>query len=147
VVLREPRSVRPVAGTAVTDTGPRRGRLADSLIGWNGQLFGDTVDIEFALTNVAICWFTGMSASSARFHYENAHTDTPTASTIVPLGLASFAGDFKSIRWFVDRDHKNVVSWHEYTLGGHYAAHQAPYVLVADLRGSHRDLRADRSDT
>jgi pimeloyl-ACP methyl ester carboxylesterase len=124
--------------------------LADSpagLIGWNGQLFGDAVDIEFALTNLAIYWFTGTSASSARFYYENAHMDAPTEPTTVPIGLAAFAGDFKSIRRFVDRDHKNVVSWHEYDTGGHYAAHQAPDVLVADIRGFFGDLLADRVDT
>jgi pimeloyl-ACP methyl ester carboxylesterase len=120
--------------------------LADSpagLIGWNGQLFGDAVDIEFALTNMAIYWFTGTSASSARFYHENAHADTPAEPTTVPIGLASFAGDFKSIRRFVDRDHKNVVSWHEYATGGHYAAHQAPDVLVADLRRFYSELLAD----
>jgi pimeloyl-ACP methyl ester carboxylesterase len=123
--------------------------LTDSpagLIGWNGQLFGDAVDIEFALTNMAIYWFTGTSASSARFYYENAHTDAAPEPTTVPLGLASFAGDFKSIRRFVDRDHKNVVSWHEYTAESHYAAHHAPDVLVADLRGFYGDLLADRDD-
>jgi hypothetical protein len=36
-----------------------------------------------------------------------------------------------------------VVSWHEYTVGGHYAAHQAPDVLVADLRGFYGDLLAE----
>lgn len=61
----------------------------------------------------------------------------------MPIGLASFAGDVTSIRRFVDRDHKNVVSWHEYTVGGHYAAHQAPDVLVADLRGFYGDLLAE----
>ena len=75
------------------------------------------------------------SASSARFYHENAHADTPSEPATVPLGLASVAGDFASIRRFVDRDHKNVVWWHEYTVGGHYAARQAPDVLVAALRG------------
>jgi hypothetical protein len=70
------------------------------------------------------------------------HADTPAEPATVPLGLASFADGFTSIRRFVDRDHKNVVSWHEYTVGGHYAAHEAPYVLVADLRGFHGDLLA-----
>jgi hypothetical protein len=124
--------------------------LADSpagVIGWNGQLVGDAVDIEFALTNIAIYWFTGTSASSARFYYENAHADTPTEPTTVPNGRASFADDFKSIRRFVDRDHKNVMPWHEYATSGHYAAHQAPDVLVADLRGFYGDLLADRTDT
>jgi hypothetical protein len=91
-------------------------------------------------------WTAG-AASSARFHHENAHADTPSEPTAVPIGLASIAGglaeDLASIRRFVDRDHKNVVSWHEYTVGGHYAARQAPDVLVADLRGFYGDLLAE----
>jgi hypothetical protein len=93
-----------------------------------------------------IYWFTATSASSARFYYENAHMDAPTEPATVPIGLAAFAGGFKSIRRFVDRDHENVVSWHGYVTGGHYAAHQAPDVLVADLRGFFSDLPADRAD-
>ncbi len=104
------------------------------------------LDIEFAITNMAIYWFTGTSASFARLHYENAHADTPseptTESTTVPLGLVSFAGGFRVIRRVVDRDHKNVVSWHEYTVDGHHAAHQAPDVLVADLRGCYAEVLA-----
>jgi hypothetical protein len=124
--------------------------LADSpagLIGWNGQLFGDVVDIEFALMNLTFYWLTGTSASSARLYYENAHVDAPTEPATVPIGLAAFAGDFKSIRRFVDRDHKDVVSWHEYAIGGHYAAHQAPDLLVAGVRGFCGELLADRVDT
>jgi epoxide hydrolase len=62
----------------------------------------------------------------------------------VPTGLAMFAGDFQSIRRFAERDHANIVSWHSYgTAGrpgeqtdaaGHYAAHEATGVLVADIR-------------
>ena len=118
--------------------------LADSpvgLIGWNGQLFGDAVDPDFVLTNLAIYWFTRTSASSARFYYENAHAEHPTEPTTVPIGLASFAGDFQSIRRFVDRDHKNVASWNVYDVGGHYAAHQAPDVLVDDIRQFYGPLR------
>jgi pimeloyl-ACP methyl ester carboxylesterase len=118
--------------------------LADSpagLVGWNGQLFGDAVDPDFVLTNLAIYWFTRTSASSARFYYENAHAESPTEPTTVPIGLASFAGDFQSIRRFADRDHKNIASWHTYDVGGHYAAHQAPAELVADLRQFYGPLR------
>ena len=43
-----------------------------------------------------------------------------------------FAGDFTSVRLFLDRDHENVVSWHGYTVGGHHVAHQAPDVLAGD---------------
>lgn len=112
--------------------------IADSpvgLLGWNGQLL-DGLDPDFVLTNVMIYWLTGTSASSMRFYYEDAHIDEhPAEPTTVPLGLASFAGDFKSIRRFAERDHKAIVSWTEYDRGGHYAAHEAPDLLTADIRG------------
>jgi hypothetical protein len=59
----------------------------------------------------------------------------------VPIGLAQFAGDFQSIRRFVDRDRQNVVSWNVYDRGGHYAAHQAPDLLVDDIRAFFHLLR------
>ncbi|MFL6118132.1 hypothetical protein [Actinophytocola sp.] len=122
-------------------------RLTAGLTGWNGQLFGDAVAVEFALTNFAVYWFTGTSTSSARFYYENAHTDAATEPTTVPTGLAFFAAAVRSFRRFVDRDHKNVVSWYECATSGHYAAHQAPDVLVADLRGFYGDPLVNRTDT
>src|SRR5690606_36523667 len=111
--------------------------LADSpvgLLGWNGQLL-EGLDPDFVLTNVMIYWLTGTSASSMRFYYEDAHAEHPTEPTTVPLGLASFAGDFVSIRRFAERDHKAMVSWNSYDRGGHYAAHDAPDLLAADIAG------------
>jgi hypothetical protein len=43
--------------------------LADSpagLAGWNGQLFGEDVDLDFVLTNITIYWLTRTTASSGR---------------------------------------------------------------------------------
>jgi pimeloyl-ACP methyl ester carboxylesterase len=126
--------------------------LADSpagLLAWNSQLFGDSLDFEFILANVAIYWFTDTAASAVRFYYEDAHAPgQPEGPTTVPTGLAMFAGDFESIRPFAERDHANIVQWHAYgypdTVGapvagaqdaaGHYAAHEATDVLVADIR-------------
>ncbi len=123
--------------------------LADSpagLLAWNGQLFGDSLDAEFVVANVALYWLTGTSGSSIRFYYEDAHAGSapPSGPTTVPTGLAMFAGDFRSIRRFADRDHANIVSWHSYgtppaagtqtDAAGHYAAHEATDVLVADIR-------------
>jgi pimeloyl-ACP methyl ester carboxylesterase len=112
--------------------------LADSpagLLGWNSQLMGEDVDPDFVLTNVAIYWLTGTSASSMRFYYEDAHvTDPPAGPTTVPIGVAGFGNDFRSIRRFAERDHKNLVHWTRYDRGGHYAAHQAPDLLTADIR-------------
>lgn len=118
--------------------------LLDSPVGqlaWNAQLFGDAVDADFILTNVMLYWLTGTAASAARFYYEDAHADHPTSPTTTPTGLAMFAGDFQSIRRFADRDHKNIISWSEYDRGGHYAAHQAPDLLIGDMRKFFRQLR------
>jgi uncharacterized protein (TIGR03086 family) len=122
--------------------------LADSplgLLAWNAQLFGEHLDADFVLANVALYWLTRTGGSSIRFYYEDAHTTAhPEGPTTVPTGLAMFAGDFQSIRRFAERDHANIVSWNSYDTStgsdgprdaaGHYAAHEAPDVLVGDIR-------------
>jgi uncharacterized protein (TIGR03086 family) len=122
--------------------------LADSplgLLAWNAQLFGEHLDAEFVLANVALYWLTRTAGSSIRFYYEDAHNPVrPEGPTTVPTGLAMFAGDFQSIRRFAERDHANIVSWNAYDVAsgsggprdaaGHYAAHEATEVLVADIR-------------
>ncbi|MDQ1681933.1 MAG: epoxide hydrolase [Frankiaceae bacterium] len=123
--------------------------LADSPVGllaWNAQLFGPDLEPEFVIANTAIYWLTGTSASSMRFYWEDAHaSDKPEGPTTVPLGLAMFAGDFQSMRTFAERDHAAIVSWNAYdsngnggegrSVAGHYAAYEAPEVLVGDIRG------------
>ena len=52
----------------------------------------------------------------------------------MPIGLASFANDFRPIRKFAERDFTNIVSWSEFDRGGHWAAHDAPDLLVGDIR-------------
>jgi len=111
--------------------------LADSpagQIGWSGQLFGDALSTDHIITNVAIYWLTNTAASAARFYYENKHAPQPTGPTTAPIGLASFAFDFRPIRKFAERDHANIVSWSEFDRGSHWAAHDAPDLLLADLR-------------
>ncbi|MEV5648367.1 epoxide hydrolase family protein [Nocardia sp. NPDC052254] len=129
--------------------------LSDSplgLLGWNAQLFGESLDPEFVIGNIALYWLTGTAGSSIRFYYENAHaTDQPTEPTTTPTALAMFAGDFQSIRRFAERDHENIVSWNSYDVGavtggqndaaGHYSAHEAPEVLVGDIRRFFAQLR------
>jgi epoxide hydrolase len=118
--------------------------LADSpagQIGWSGQLFGDALSKDHIITNVAIYWLTNTAASAARFYYENKHAEQPTGPTTVPIGLASFAFDFRPIRRFAERDHANIVSWSEFDRGSHWAAHDAPDLLTGDLRSFFRTLR------
>jgi pimeloyl-ACP methyl ester carboxylesterase len=121
--------------------------LADSPAGqlaWIVQLLGG-IDPEVILKNASIYWFTNTAASSARFYYENAHAEPspgdPVGPTTAPLGLASFAWDMRTVRRFADRDHSNIVSWTEYDRGSHWAAHDAPDLLVGDLRQFFRSLR------
>lgn len=111
--------------------------LLDSPVGqlaWNAQLFGDGMDADFILTNVTIYWLTRTAASSARFYYEDAHAEHPTEPTTTPTGVSAFAGDFSGIRRFAERDHTNIVHWSEFDRGGHYGAHQAPDLLIDDMR-------------
>jgi epoxide hydrolase len=118
--------------------------LADSPAGqlaWSGQLFGNALSKDHILTNVAIYWLTNTAASAARFYYENAHATQPTEPTTVPIGLASFAFDFRPIRKFAERDHANIVSWSEFDRGGHWAAHDAPDLLLGDIRQFFRRFR------
>jgi pimeloyl-ACP methyl ester carboxylesterase len=118
--------------------------LADSPAGqlaWSGQLLAESVHPEIVITNAAIYWLTNTAASSARMYYEVAHAALPTEPTTVPLGLAAFAYDFRSIRRFADRDHASIVSWNQYDRGGHWSAHEAPDLLIADLRQFFRRFR------
>jgi epoxide hydrolase len=118
--------------------------LADSPAGqiaWSGQLFGDALSKDHIVTNVAIYWLTNTAASAARFYYENHHATQPTEPTTVPIGLASFAFDFRPIRKFAERDHANIVSWSEFDRGSHWAAHDATDLLLGDLRQFFRRFR------
>ncbi|NJP30725.1 epoxide hydrolase family protein [Micromonospora thermarum] len=120
--------------------------LADSPVGllaWNAQLFDESLDDEFVVANVALYWLTATAASAMRFYWEDAHSgEQPDGPTTVPTALAMFPGDFQSIRRFAERDHANIVRWTAYAadvdgrgdVGGHYAAHEATDVLVADIR-------------
>ena len=111
--------------------------LADSPAGqlaWSGQLFGDALSPDEILTNASIYWLTNTAASAARFYYENKHAEQPSGPTTVPIGLASFAFDFRPIRRFAERDHANIVHWSEFDRGSHWAAHDAPDLLLDDIR-------------
>lgn len=71
------------------------------------------------LTNVAICWFTGMGASSAQLYYEDMHGGTwPAAPSPVPTGVAVFANDV-TIRRYAESAN-TIVHWSEFDRGGHF---------------------------
>jgi pimeloyl-ACP methyl ester carboxylesterase len=126
--------------------------LTDSPAGqlaWNSELFmgfgGESVgavDRDRFLTHVMLYWLTATAGSSAREYYEDARTgagyrDLPNS---VPTGVAVFKNDFHTIRRFAERAN-NIVHWSVFDRGGHFAAMDAPDLLIRDLRGFFRPLR------
>lgn len=100
----------------------------------------DAVDLDLLLTDVTLYWLTCTGASSAHLYYEvRAGGDEPLERTDVPTGIAVFPTD-PTIRRIAQREH-NVVHWSEFTRGGHFAAMEAPDLLVADLRNFFRRFR------
>jgi epoxide hydrolase len=104
------------------------------------ELPEDAVDRDRLLTDVSIYWLTATAGSSARLYYEGAKSwgqaNEPSA---VPTGVAVFPMDI-TIRSIAESQH-NVVHWTEFDRGGHFAAMEAPDLLVADVREFFRPLR------
>ncbi|MDS0140358.1 MULTISPECIES: epoxide hydrolase [unclassified Amycolatopsis] len=98
------------------------------------ELPEDAVDRDLLLTNVMLYWLTGTGGSSANCYYETAHAGAWGASerSPVPTGVAVFPLDL-SIRGALDREH-TIVHWSEFPRGGHFAALEAPDLLVGDVR-------------
>lgn len=112
-------------------------------LAWNAELFfgfegeqAKTFNRERYLTHVSIYWFTASGGSAAEFYLENAVTgagyrELPNS---VPTAVAVFPNDFRSVRTFAERSTTNIVQWTEMPRGGHFAASDAPDLLVEDIR-------------
>jgi epoxide hydrolase len=104
------------------------------------ELPEDAVDRDRLLTDVTIYWLTATAGSSARLYYEGARSwgqaNEPSA---VPTGVAVFPMDI-TIRSIAERQH-NIVHWTEFDRGGHFAAMEAPNLLVDDMRAFFHRLR------
>ena len=104
------------------------------------QLPDEAVDRDQLLTNVSIYWFTRSGASAAQFLYEAAHAVREWgAPAPAPTGFAVF-GEGSLVRRVLDPEHK-VEHWSEFDRGGHFAAMEAPELLVGDVRAFFRGLR------
>jgi epoxide hydrolase len=104
------------------------------------ELPEDAVDRDRLLTDVSIYWLTETAGSSARLYYEGARSwGQANQPSGVPTGVAVFPMDV-TIRPIAEREH-NIVHWSEFDRGGHFAAMEAPGLLVADIREFFRPLR------
>jgi epoxide hydrolase len=99
----------------------------------------DAVDRDRMLTNVMLYWLTGTAGSSANLYYEGKHAGQWPERSEVPTGVAVFAEDI-SIRRYAEQSN-NIVHWSEFDRGGHFAAMEAPDLLVADVREFFRRFR------
>jgi epoxide hydrolase len=97
------------------------------------------IDRDRMLTNVMLYWLTRAGASSAQLYYESMHTSNWPTPSAVPTGVAVFAEDIP-IRRFAERAN-NIVHWSEFDRGGHFAAMEAPDLLVGDVREFFHGLR------
>jgi pimeloyl-ACP methyl ester carboxylesterase len=106
------------------------------------ELPDDAVDRDQLLTNVSIYWLTATAGSSATTYWERFHDPSmwmPKERSTVPTGVAVFTTDV-AIRRFAERS-DTIVHWSEFDRGGHFAAMEAPDLLVGDLRAFFRKLR------
>jgi pimeloyl-ACP methyl ester carboxylesterase len=100
----------------------------------------DAVDRDLILTDVSVYWLTGTAGSAARIYYEGARAwGQARPKSPVPTAVAVFPNDL-TIRPLAERDH-NVVHWAEFSRGGHFAAMEAPDLLVGDVRDFFRQFR------
>ncbi|MGA4848697.1 hypothetical protein ACOBQB_21470 [Streptomyces sp. G5(2025)] len=127
---------------AIQSTRPRT-RIVDKLRDMTSlekELPHEAVDRDTLLTNVTIYWLTGTAASSAAFSHEEAAARGEQEPMSVPLGVAQFTVQDIALR----RDEEkvnNVVRWRDYDRGGHFAALEAPALLLTEIREFFADYR------
>ena len=96
-----------------------------------GTRFSD----DFLLTQASLYWFTNTISSSFRPYYEFGRgLSTPITEVTVPTGVAVFPADLSHPpRQWAQRSY-NVQRFTQMPRGGHFAAHEEPSLLAADLR-------------
>jgi epoxide hydrolase len=120
------------------------GQLAwavDRMADWVHGPLEEALTRDQILTNVMIYWVTGTGGSAARLYYENMHggADWDRQPSSTPVGVAAFAEDI-AIRRYGEQGN-NIVHWSDFDRGGHFAAMEAPDLLVGDVQAFFRGLR------
>jgi pimeloyl-ACP methyl ester carboxylesterase len=115
--------------------------IVDKIHDWVHGPMEQALDRDEILTNVMFYWITGTGGSAARMYYENMHA-TPNwgrPPSRTPVGVAAFAEDI-AIRRYGEQAN-NIIHWSDFDRGGHFAAMEAPDLLVDDVRAFFRKLR------
>jgi len=116
------------------------------LLAWHLEWFDDygehpaAIPADAILANVSLYWLTGTGGASGHLYKEAAaswNKTMPRSET--PTAVVVFPGD-STVRAFAERDH-TVARWTHLHRGGHFAALQAPDLLVRDVQEFFRGLR------
>jgi pimeloyl-ACP methyl ester carboxylesterase len=115
--------------------------IVDKFNDWTHGPLEAAVSRDHILTNVMCYWLTGTAGSAARLYYENMHApaDWGRPPSPTPVGVAAFAEDV-AIRRYGEQGH-TIVHWSDFSRGGHFAALEAPDLLVGDIRAFFAPLR------
>jgi pimeloyl-ACP methyl ester carboxylesterase len=120
--------------------------IVEKLRAWSdcGGDLESAISRDDILANITLYWVTGTANSAARIYLEamRAGQLQPIATRIdVPTGCAIFPKEtVRSPKAWAEQAW-DVRHWTEMPRGGHFAALEAPDLLVPDVRAFYRDLR------
>lgn len=133
--------------------------LADSPVGWlawivekyrawsdcDGDLSKAFSD-DFVLTQASLYWFTRTISTSFRPYYQHGRDQAPPLRRVeVPTAVAVFPHDLvQPPRSWAERTY-DVTRYTRMPRGGHFAAHEEPELLAADLTEFFRQFRSSGS--
>jgi pimeloyl-ACP methyl ester carboxylesterase len=104
----------------------------------------DALTTDEMLDDIALYWFTGTAASSARIYWENARNgggfdagriELPMAATIFPKEIYRAPKAWAEAHW------PNLFYWNEVDKGGHFAAFEQPALFSEEMRKAFRSIR------
>jgi len=97
---------------------------------------------DFVLTQASLYWYTNTISTSFRPYFENAQGMTPPVRRVsVPTAVAIFPKDLvHAPRSWTERVY-NLTRYTVMPRGGHFAAHEEPALLAADITEFFRALR------
>ncbi|WP_018902651.1 epoxide hydrolase [Rhizobium sp. 2MFCol3.1] len=104
----------------------------------------DALTADEMLDDIALYWFTGTAASSARIYWENTRNgggfdagriELPMAATIFPKEIYRAPKAWAEAHW------PNLFYWNEVDKGGHFAAFEQPALFSEEMRKAFRSIR------
>ncbi|BDZ44684.1 epoxide hydrolase family protein [Naasia aerilata] len=124
--------------------------IAEKYWAWTDHAgdLGAVLSRDELLDTVSLYWFTGTGASAARLYWESIATvgrwisEPPDEPVRVPAGASVFGREVpRPSRRQAEARFTDLRYWSEHEHGGHFAAIEAPDLLVEDLRAFFRTVR------